>query len=637
LAPEILIVGDEGHRSSLGQRIEGLGYEVDFCRPQELNRRVRTQSSPAAILLCTPGADSGVVLAGLRRSRQGAAIPVVLVGRLGKEIKDVADVLDLGADHFLEEPIDEDQLSTVLDQLVGVPEEGPRVAASDRVRTTANIWPRASTRTEVLGTYAPKSTKAQPFVRDPMLGQLHRTLDILEARLRERAPERRERDGDEIDLAAMGPESVPDVELEAEPIDPGESQDRMDISSLGATVAFDRSLEVFAGVNARPENTVKLDRFVRNEPSWRRPRADNEVDGRSNAPRRRTGVFDVPEVGNIAELEIPRLLWRLHRISFMGHVRLQRARIDKQLWMVGGEIVFAASNLAQDRLVDEMLARGLLTRTQYDAARRLAAKQPKRAGQLLVESGFLKPNELHDVLQGHLATIVQSTFGWREGAWMLREGERCDERVLLHRPLASLLMSGVRTRVEPDTLERWLSGGSDFPRLTGRIAGNAAMLTSLADQLELTLDERDLLSRFDGKHSVSELVRADSDAAGVLSLVYALAMIELVELSGEREPEAIAEVDPVELDRQRILERLCFVREADYFELLGLPRDATKQEVRRAYRALSATFSDEHLEERTRRSMAAELREIRVALAEAHELLADDALRSAYLAHLGEP
>ena len=49
---------------------------------------------------------------------------------------------------------------------------------------------------------------------------------------------------------------------------------------------------------------------------------------------------------------------------------------------------------------------------------------------------------------------------------------------------------------------------------------------------------------------------------------------------------------------------------------------------------LDATFSDQGVEDETRQQMGPQLAELRAALAEARDILVDDAMRSAYLAHL---
>jgi hypothetical protein len=364
------------------------------------------------------------------------------------------------------------------------------------------------------------------------------------------------------------------------------------------------------------------------------------VTGAQDRPRRAVPL-PIERRGSLAAVEVPRLLWRLHRAQFDGAIALVRGRVEKRLWMEAGQIVFARSNLGQDRLVDGLLRRGLLTRAQYEAARRLAAKEPRRAGQLLVEAGLLKPAELPRVLREHLSHIVDSTFPWTDGAWELAPGERCEEAVRLETPTALVLAEGVRHRMDAAQLTALLGGLEQYPRVRSEAALRMGGIAALADQLVMSPSEEALLGRLDGRSSLRRLLESPSgpevDEAELLALVYVLHVLEIVDVVGEPQPEVASDHDPVALDGQRIAERLRLAREADYFALLGLDRGATRADVRRACTELGRTFADEALEPRTRATMAAELAELRSALDEARDILCDDALRSAYLAHLEDP
>ncbi|MCA9686561.1 MAG: hypothetical protein KC457_30615, partial [Myxococcales bacterium] len=144
MTPEILIVGDPAGRRELADMIAACGYGVASCEPRELNRRVRVSSPPAAIVACIADLDPEVMLAGLRRTRAGASIPVLLYGQLGGELRDLADVLDLGADHFIEAPAEPDQLADALAQYVGPPQRSPAPpAGSRRGPSRERVEPRA--------------------------------------------------------------------------------------------------------------------------------------------------------------------------------------------------------------------------------------------------------------------------------------------------------------------------------------------------------------------------------------------------------------------------------------------------------------------------------------------------------------
>jgi CheY-like chemotaxis protein len=741
VTPEILIVGDPAQHDDLIHRVQECRYEVAVCQPRELNRRIRMQSVPAAIIVCIQDADPALLLAGLRRSRAGAAIPVILLGSLGGEISDLADVLDLGADHFLEEPVDPGSLIEVLAELAG-PASGqtetgiiappPRVQDDTAKDNTLVEEPRSPQEEErapseaedfAAGPFTSKdhteneppastsdtmSTESIPSVR-PALGNLHETLDRLEARLKERDRRDRSSDADGIDLESMGLEGIPDVDAGIEngdSIDPADSGVRRSLMGDGAgrrgrgfasenhsgqgrgrpgTAAVSgggsESTELLAGGSGSfpraggEETGSRAGGERRAVLRGRRPDRGGSTRGGSRSrpddpsgPREsKIGDFGRPrerepsrrldsrpaEAGKIERGEVPKLLWRLHDSRYTGSLSLQRDRTEKRLWFEDGALRFVRSNDASDRFVDGLLRRGVLTRPQYETARRLAAKEPRRVGRLLVEAGFLKSAELAALLRDHLARVMDGTFSWNSGSYRLDIDDRCDESIRLELPMQALILEGVRHRMDTGDLRHmlWRDAGGELlcPRLKVGEREREAEIDAAVTTLRLLPDEELWVRRFDGRHPMAALLDLHDDEAGLLSVVYTMSVCGMVDFDQDDQGKAASEQgddlddwtprsegDPVEIDGQRIVDRLRLAREADYFEFLGLMRDASRAEVRRAHRELRSTFMDSRLEEAAGRRWAGELMELRAALDEARDILLDDAMRSAYLAHLGD-
>jgi hypothetical protein len=86
--------------------------------------------------------------------------------------------------------------------------------------------------------------------------------------------------------------------------------------------------------------------------------------------------------------------------------------------------------------------------------------------------------------------------------------------------------------------------------------------------------------------------------------------------------------------RGRELAKRAQVQDGDYFAVLGLGRDASAHEVARAFERLKREFAVERFAEPIRAELHEALAEIAEVLDEAHRVLADDAVRAAYRAHL---
>ncbi|MCB9716779.1 MAG: hypothetical protein H6712_23175 [Myxococcales bacterium] len=609
MAPEVLIVGDVARRSELLERIRGLGYEAAICSGAALERRIARGMIPAAVVVCIDDVEPRSLLEELRRTRRGSGVPVTLHGPLGGRIGDLADVLDLGADHFLEAPADDDQLAAALEELVGPGMDRPvrspvRVPSGPRRLTGRGAPPRdgASGRT------------------DAVIGQLHRTLDMLEAKLKDRE----HGSGDEdLDLAELGFDELPDL-------------GRATVAQAGANAALElpssrtessavRSERAAPRPEAAPRHRDPTERLRRPAPPHRDPAR--------TITRSRRVPLPVDDRGSFDRLEVPRLLWVLHRAGYSGALSLRRGRVDKRCWWSEGQLLFAHGNTGHDRLADGLLRRGLITREQYGEARQLIDAEPRRAASRLVEAGLLKPGEVSGVVRHHLVRIVDSTFPWTDGSWELLPDEDCDEQVLRSLPVALVVVEGIRHRMETRQLVAWLGGLDRIPRFRAE----AVQLPKLVEQLLITPAEEAWIARFDGQHTLRELSEDPGiDDLDLLGLAYALYVLELLELSQDRGRVA-AELDPAAIDIARIRDRLRRSRAGDYFQVLDLPRSACRVDVRRAHADLRRSFADEQLEPTVRDSMGAEIEELRDLVDEARDVLIDEALRSAYLAHLEEP
>ena len=210
LAPEILIVGDRSQRGSLIPRVQDLGYTVTPVRERELGGRVASAPAATAVLICLGETDASTLVDAARSGRDD--VPLILVGTLGGELRDLADVLELGADHFLAAPVSDEELARVLADVVGPGAPNRGEGDDDAPEAVRPLTGRSS--------------------RDPVLGQLHRTLEILAARLKSHESGEAEPD----DLESLGLDALPDVDqgmetpdaeallANPEPSDPGASR-----------------------------------------------------------------------------------------------------------------------------------------------------------------------------------------------------------------------------------------------------------------------------------------------------------------------------------------------------------------------------------------------------------------------------
>lgn len=642
-------MGDRAHRGELIPRVQDLGYAVSPVRERELLLRVAQTPGPGAVIVCLGGTDASGLVRSLRESPAGTAIPVLLYGRLEGETRDLAEVLELGADRFLEAPVDEEELRAALTELAGPPEVESRAE------------PRPEPRPELRN--------------DPILSRLHRTLAGLAARL-----ETREESGDShrdgIDLEAMGLDAVPDVDpehdsgelellreptqrlksgpREAETPRPGRWGARRELTfsregEISPTTSAGEAPEAAVSERTSPVITaaredVRKQRSARwgeshsGERSFAPTRAvTTELPAATPWPNRPAGAQTVepttrlrrepvaartpvaaPETRDEDEMDAPALLAMLRGERFTGCVQVA----ERRLWWSEGQVVGGASAAASESVLGRLMARGLLGAAHLELAARWNTGDARRDVERLAQAGLLKPQEMREALREPVRRLVEKIAEAGQVAWTRYPGETPAVAVELGVPLAALIAEGVQ-RGTPLSQLRTTVIDARRPRLA--FAGPEALAAELRWPIVAAI-----AGRFDGKTSVGELIaEAVAEEAVVRGAVYVL------DLLGHLAPEID---DPAAtlaaLDRQRVRERLRLARESDYFALLGLPREASRAEVLRAHADLSATFC-EGLEPDSQVALADEVEALLAALDEARDVLADDALHSAYLAQIG--
>ena len=157
----------------------------------------------------------------------------------------------------------------------------------------------------------------------------------------------------------------------------------------------------------------------------------------------------------------------------------------------------------------------------------------------------------------------------------------------------------------------------------------------LVAECALAPAELELLARARGG-TVGDLLARSPDAE-VACVAYALALLGVFEIvravAGTPQVDAANADDALleeEAVRARIRARLELVEEGDYFAVLGVQRDATGYEVRRAFLELRRAFEPARILTPRLVDLADDVRKIVTVLEEAYEILKDAPRRERY-------
>jgi len=270
------------------------------------------------------------------------------------------------------------------------------------------------------------------------------------------------------------------------------------------------------------------------------------------------------------------------------------------------------------------------------------ASSGRRMGAVLVDRSLIKGSELSLLVRRHYENIIYSLFSWERGAWNLgADNSASAEKILLSQHPAALILEGIRRKYSAERALAGLGGPDRVLRL--RLTSGAS---DLLEKMGIGSEERNLVLLFDGVRTLGE-IRALTGAPPerLYGVAWALFVLERLDATdapgtdpwsdvgrsgGPGAGDGAARARDAAIDRALVLSRHALVVEGDYFQILGVSRDASAQEIRRAHEVLASELAPEALHPTVAAELAAELGEIRVVLAEAARLMTNDRLRRQY-------
>ena len=317
-----------------------------------------------------------------------------------------------------------------------------------------------------------------------------------------------------------------------------------------------------------------------------------------------------------------------------GALCFESEGVVRRIVMREGDLVAAASGGEGESLVHFLAARGELPR---DEAPRLAGKIPpygRHAGAALVAHGWLRQDQLWQVLRAHAEWIASTVLRLTRGTAQLEPDPpgrlRGEPSVFGAATGAEIFVDLVRRAVSHEDALQRLGGPSS--RITD--GPNAGLLA----ECNLPPQDLELLHRARGG-TITDLLARATDGE-IVAVVHALALLGVIEViaspdfARRAEASSAPDVEMAALDedaiRARVRARLELVEDGDYFAVLGVTRDATGYEIRRAFIELRRTFEPSRILSPRLLDLADDVGKIVVVIEEAYEILRDNARRERY-------
>jgi tetratricopeptide (TPR) repeat protein len=328
--------------------------------------------------------------------------------------------------------------------------------------------------------------------------------------------------------------------------------------------------------------------------------------------------------GQLGEKLITDLIREIAQKKSSGLLRISRGKAIKAIFFESGIPTFAISNLTTEQLDHKLMKEGLATLEQIESAKQRAGK-PHRLGPELVEMGVLEASQMRVLVREQVMGIVLSLFEWTQGDYSFDERIRADHAVALGLTVADVLLEGARR-------------GADIPEVADKLAPHDGVVLRSktaalrGDSGQLVPVESYILSRIESPINVSEVGAlsglADADAHRAVCALIAAGFLKLAD-QDEDEPESDVD-NQLEHLREEVNRKLHFSPGSDYYDVLGVTRQATTAEIKAAYYQLAKKFHPDRYHHRDSGEMRNKLEALFGMITQAYETLSQPAQRAGY-------
>jgi hypothetical protein len=311
-----------------------------------------------------------------------------------------------------------------------------------------------------------------------------------------------------------------------------------------------------------------------------------------------------------------------------GAVALSSGGGVRRIILHEGDVVTAASEIADESLVSYLASKGDLDR---DAAARLAGKLPpsgRHAGAALIAQGFLAQNDLWPVLRGHAEWLIGRAMTSGPGTIDFEDEPpgrlRAEPSVFGGAAGAEIFVETARRVLSPDVSLASLGG----PEARLAPGGRGTLLGECA----LSEEEAAAVKSAAGRTLREITAGLDPEFASVLRALVDLDVVALITPARRDTATRRDEADPLDEEaiRQRVRARMALVRDGDYFSLLGVGKDATAYEIKRAYLDLRRMFEPTRLLTAATADLHDDVTLIVEVVDEAYDILRDGHRRERY-------
>ncbi len=365
-----------------------------------------------------------------------------------------------------------------------------------------------------------------------------------------------------------------------------------------------------------------------------------------------------------------------------GILHLVQKKTSKRIYFRKGSMIFANSDIDNDRLGEFLIRQQIIDRAAFERASEVMRGTGNRFGRTLVELGFATTEEMEGKVVEQIQTIIYSLFSWETGEYRFEQHENpVDEDIVLNLSTADIILEGTRRMDDMGKVRRALGDPSRVLQTT------EDPLLLYQKMSTLSQSEYFILSRVDGLSSMADILSISPiGEEQTLRCLYGLVSAGVVEPKGGASPleeEVLPDAWPPDSDlataepeykpplpspppppalrveipkpeaqlgmtsieppaepagpsaeeiavREDIIEKHASLREASLYDLLGVAVTANDGEIKRAYYVMAKKYHPDRHHSPYLRGVHGLLEELFGKITDAYQVLSSPLERSRY-------
>ena len=331
--------------------------------------------------------------------------------------------------------------------------------------------------------------------------------------------------------------------------------------------------------------------------------------------------------GQLGEKLLPDLMRQIAHKSASGLLRVSRGKAIKAIFFESGVPTFAISNLSNEQLDTKLIKEGLATFEQIEQAKERDGKA-HRLGPALVNMGLLDEAQMRTLVSEQVMGIILSLFEWTDGDYSFDSRIRAAHEVTLGLKSSDVLLEGARHAAENQQV-------ADAMVPPEGVVLRAKINNAASASGQLIPLESYILSRIEAPVTVSEVGAmsglADSDAHRALCALVAAGYLKVLGRDHDAEetptPDQAVSSEQLSEDVER---KLHFAASADFYDILGLARQASAADIKSAYYHLAKKYHPDRHHQRENGDLRPKLERLFALITQAYDTLSQSADRTAY-------